>query len=65
MSTPATGSSCNANVLSVKTAGKSTDFGLLLCGYLPLDMSTFARDNSSIVEGICSSTHPFLLGNPS
>jgi hypothetical protein len=40
----------NAAVLSVKIAGKPIDFGLLPCGYLPLDVDTFAMDNSGTAK---------------
>lgn len=36
----------NAAVLSLKVSGKPIDFGRLPCGYVPLDMDTFAMDNS-------------------
>jgi hypothetical protein len=37
-------------VLSVKIASKPIDFGLLPCGYLPLDVDTFAIDNSGTAK---------------
>ena len=40
----------NAAVLSVKIAGKHIDFGLLPCGYLPLDVDTFTMDNSGTAK---------------
>jgi hypothetical protein len=40
----------NAAVLGVKIAGKPIDFGLLPCGYLPLDVDTFAMDNSGTAK---------------
>ena len=40
----------NAAVLSVKIAGIPIDFGLLPCGYLPLDVDTFAMDNSGTAK---------------
>jgi hypothetical protein len=40
----------NAAVLSVKIAGKPIDFGVLPCGYLPLDVDTFAMDNSGTAK---------------
>jgi hypothetical protein len=40
----------NAAVLSVKIAGKPINFGLLPCGYLPLDVDTFAMDNSGTAK---------------
>ena len=30
----------------MKIAGKPVDFGVQLCGYMPLDVGTFAIDNS-------------------
>ena len=40
----------NAAVLGVKIAGKPIDFGGLPCGYLPLDVDTFAMDNSGTAK---------------
>jgi hypothetical protein len=40
----------NAAVLSVKIAGIPIDFGVLPCGYLPLDVDTFAMDNSGTAK---------------
>ncbi len=40
----------NIAVLSVKIAGKPIDFVLLPCGYLPLDVDTFAMDNSGTAK---------------
>jgi hypothetical protein len=40
----------NAAVLSVKIAGKPIAFGLLPCGYLALDVDTFAMDNSGTAK---------------
>jgi len=37
-------------VLSVRIAGIPIDFGLLPCGYLPLDVDTFAMDNSGTAK---------------
>ena len=36
----------NAAVLGLKIGGKPVDFGVLPCGYMPLDVDTFAMDNS-------------------
>lgn len=36
----------NARVLGMKIEGRCIDFGVLLCGYVPLDVDTFAIDNS-------------------
>jgi len=36
----------NAAVLSLKIAGQPIDFGALPCGYVPLDIDTFAMDQS-------------------
>jgi len=36
----------NVALLSAKYAGKSVDFGVLPCGYMPLDWDTFVMDNS-------------------
>ena len=40
----------NAAVLGIKIAGKSVDFGVLPCGYMPLDVDTFAMDNSGTAK---------------
>ena len=34
----------NAAVLGMKIGGKPVDFGVLPCGYVPLDIDTFAMD---------------------
>ncbi len=36
----------NFALLSAKYAGKSVDFGVLPCGYMPVDWDTFVMDNS-------------------
>jgi hypothetical protein len=67
----------NAAVLSLKMQGKSIDFGALPCGYVPLDVDTFAMDNGGTtkehvgrtyagVDGYCPlaaylGTHGFCL----
>ena len=40
----------NAAVLGTKIGGKPVDFGVLPCGYMPLDVDTFAMDNSGTVK---------------
>lgn len=40
----------NAAVLGMKVAGKPVDFGVLPCGYLPLDVDTFAFANSGTAK---------------
>lgn len=40
----------NAAVLGLKVAGKPIDFGVLPCGYVPLDVDTFAMDNSGTAK---------------
>lgn len=40
----------NAAVLGLKIDGKSVDFGVLPCGYLPLDVDTFAMDQSGTAK---------------
>ena len=40
----------NAAVLGMKIAGKSVDFGVPPCGYMPLDVDTFACANSGTVK---------------
>jgi hypothetical protein len=37
-------------VLGLKIAGKPIDFGVLPCGYMPLDVDTFAFANSGTVK---------------
>jgi Transposase DDE domain group 1 len=36
----------NEALLQTRIAGRPIDFGLLPCGYMPLDLDTFAMDNS-------------------
>jgi hypothetical protein len=40
----------NAAVLDMKIEGKPIDFGALPCGYVPLDVDTFAMDNSGTAK---------------
>jgi hypothetical protein len=40
----------NAAVLGMKIEGKPVDFGVLPCGYMPLDVDTFALDNSGTAK---------------
>ena len=40
----------NAAVLGLKIGGKHVDFGVLPCGYMPLDVDTFAMDNSGTAK---------------
>lgn len=40
----------NAAVLGLKIAGKPVDFGVQPCGYMPLDVDTFAMDNSGTAK---------------
>jgi len=40
----------NAAVLGMKISGKPIDFGVLPCGYMPLDVDTFAMDNSGTAK---------------
>ena len=40
----------NAAVLGLKIAGKPIDVGTLPCGYVPLDIDTFAMDNSGTAK---------------
>jgi hypothetical protein len=40
----------NAAVLGMKISGKPVDFGVLPCEYTPLDVDTFAMDNSGTVK---------------
>lgn len=40
----------NAAVLGLKISGKPIDFGILPCGYVPLDIDTFAMDNSGTAK---------------
>jgi hypothetical protein len=52
----------NATVLGVKIAGKPIDFGVLPCGYLPLDVDTFAMDNSGTAKEHVGRTHAGVDG---
>ena len=40
----------NAAVMGVKISGKPIDFGVLPCGYMPLDVDTFACSNSGTAK---------------
>jgi hypothetical protein len=40
----------NTAVLGMKIAGQSVDFGVLPCGYMPLDVDTFAMDSSGTAK---------------
>ena len=40
----------NAAVLGMKIGGKPVDFGVLPCGYVPLDIDTFAMYSSGIAK---------------
>ena len=40
----------NTAVLGMKIGGKPVDFGVLPCGYIPLDVDTFAMDNSGTAK---------------
>ena len=40
----------NAAVLGMRIAGKPVDFGALPCRYVPLDLDTFAMDNSGTAK---------------
>ena len=40
----------NAAVLGMKIGGKPVDFGVLPCGYMPLDVDTIAMDNSGTAK---------------
>lgn len=42
--------SINAAILGMKIDGKPVDFGALPCGYMPLDVDTFAMDNSGTAK---------------
>lgn len=43
----------NAAVLGLKIGSKHVDFGVLPCGYMPLDVDTFAMDNSGTAQRAC------------
>ncbi|MFN3439319.1 MAG: hypothetical protein ACK41V_16595 [Acidovorax sp.] len=40
----------NAAVLGMRIAGKPVNFGALPCAYVPLDLDTFAMDNSGTAK---------------
>jgi hypothetical protein len=49
-------------VLSLKIAGKPIDFGTLPCGYVPLDIDTFAMDNSGTAKELVGRTYAGVDG---
>jgi len=52
----------NSAVLGLAVQGKPIDFGLLACGYLPLDVGTFAMDNSGTAKELVGRTYAGVDG---
>ncbi len=52
----------NAAVLDMKIEGKPIDFGVLPCGYAPLDVDTFAMDNSGTAKELVGRTYAGVDG---
>jgi Transposase DDE domain group 1 len=52
----------NAAVLDMKIEGKPIDFGVLPCGYVPLDVDTFAMDNSGTAKELVGRTYAGVDG---
>ena len=52
----------NSAVLGLAVQGKPIDFGLLACGYLPLDVDTFAMDNSGTAKELVGRTYAGVDG---
>lgn len=52
----------NAAVLSMRIAGQRIDFGVLPCGYVPLDVDTFAMDNSGTAKELVGRTYAGVDG---
>lgn len=52
----------NAAVLGMKIGGKPIDFGALPCGYVPLDVDTFAMDNSGTAKELVGRTYAGVDG---
>lgn len=52
----------NAAVLDMKIEGKPIAFGVLPCGYVPLDVDTFAMDNSGTAKELVGRTYAGVDG---
>ena len=52
----------NAAVLGMKIEGRPIDFGVLPCGYAPLDVDTFAMDNSGTAKELVGRTYAGVDG---
>ena len=52
----------NAAVLGMKIEGQPIDFGVLPCGYVPLDVDTFAMDNSGTAKELVGRTYAGVDG---
>ena len=52
----------NAAVLGMKIGGKPIDVGVLPCGYVPLDVDTFAMDNSGTAKELVGRTYAGVDG---
>ena len=55
-------SSINEALLSARIEGQRIDFGALPCGYVPLDMDTFAMDNSGTAKELVGRTYAGVDG---
>ena len=47
----------NQALLGSRIAGKSIDFGVLPCGYTPIDLDTFAMDNGATQKELVGRTY--------
>ena len=52
----------NSAVLALKISGKPIDFGALPCGYVPVDIDTFAMDNSGTAKELVGRTYAGVDG---
>ena len=52
----------NEKLLGGKIAGKAIDFGVLGCGYTPVDIDTFAMDNSKTSKELVGRTYAGVDG---
>lgn len=49
-------------MLGKKIEGRPIDFGVLPCGYVPLDVDTFAMDNSGTAKELVGRTYAGVDG---
>ena len=52
----------NQRLLASRINGQSIDFGILACGYTPVDLDTFAMDNSSTKKELVGRTYAGVDG---